>query len=204
MLSRNGLIGLLATAFIICSGSVLPAADSQGQILGGTSNAPIQIEVFSDFQCSACRELYLGTIRQILQEYASKDRVCIIYHEFPLAGHQHSRKAAQYAEAAARLGNQRFLSVMDALFMDQAKWSQDGNIEASISKAIPREDFLKLKKIMQSPAVIQAIDSELKLGVKRNIKSTPTMFINYTGKQQRVEGLVTYLVLKQFIDSILK
>jgi protein-disulfide isomerase len=204
MLNRNGLIGLLAAAFMIFCGSVLPATDSQGQILGGASNAPIQIEVFSDFQCSACRELYLGTIRQMLQEYASKDRICIIYHEFPLAGHRYSRNAAQYAEAAARLGNQRLLSVMDALFMDQAKWSQDGNIEASISKAIPREDFIKLKKIMQSPAVNQAIESGMQLGVKRNIKSTPTMFINYTGKQQRVEGLVTYLVLKQFIDSILK
>jgi protein-disulfide isomerase len=130
--------------------------------------------------------------------------VCIIYHEFPLASHQYSRNAAQYAEAAARLGIQRLLPVMDALFMDQAKWSQDGNIEASISKTMPREDFLKLKKIMQSPGISQAVESESQLGVKKNIKSTPTMFISYSGKEQKVEGLVTYLVLKQFIDSIIK
>jgi protein-disulfide isomerase len=102
------------------------------------------------------------------------------------------------------LGIQRLLPVMDALFMDQAKWSQDGNIEASISKTMPREDFLKLKKIMQSPGISQAVESESQLGVKKNIKSTPTMFISYSGKEQKVEGLVTYLVLKQFIDSIIK
>jgi protein-disulfide isomerase len=204
MLSRSGLIGLLAATFVISCVPVLPAADSEGHILGGSPTAPVRIEVFSDFQCSACREFYLGTVRQMLQEYASKDRVCIIYHEFPLAGHRYSRNAAQYAEAAARLDGQKLLPVMDALFMDQAKWSQDGNIDASISKTMSREDFLRLKKIMQSPGINQAIESGYQLGVKKSIKSTPTMFISYSGKEQKVEGLVTFLVLKQFIDSVLK
>ena len=44
----------------------------------------------------------------------------------------------------------------------------------------------------------------MELGYKMEIKATPTLFIYYTGKQQRVEGLVTYLVMKQFIDSIIK
>jgi protein-disulfide isomerase len=204
MFSRSGLILLLAATSVIWTASVLSAADAPGQVLGGSLNSPVRIEVFSDFQCSACREFYLGTIRQVLQEYSSKDKVCIVYHEFPLAMHRYSRNAAQYAEAAARMGVQRLLPVMDSLFMDQAKWSQDGMLEASISKALPHEDFLKLKKIMESSSIDQAIENEIQLGMKQSVKSTPTIFISYSGKQQKVEGLVTYLVLKQFIDTIVK
>jgi len=204
MWNRSGLMVLLSAIFLQGFYSRSSAADSPGQVLGGSASSPIKIEVFSDFQCSACREFYLGTVRQVLQEYSSNDKVCVIYHEFPLAGHRYSRNAAQYAEAAARISVQRLLQVMDSLFMDQAKWSQDGNIEASISKLLPREDFLKLKKIMRSSSIDQSINDEVQLGLKHNIKSTPTMFIRYSGKQQRVEGLVTYLVLKQFIDTILK
>ena len=93
---------------------------------------------------------------------------------------------------------------MDSLFMDQAKWSQDGNLDAAVSKVLSNEDFLKLKRLMQNPSINQGIEREIQLGIKQQIKSTPTMFISYSGKQQRVEGLVTYLVLKQFIDSIIK
>jgi protein-disulfide isomerase len=204
MLKRSKLILLLATVCMIWPASGQPSEETSGHVLGGALNSPIRIEVFSDFQCSACREFYLRTIRQLLQEYSSKDKVCVIYHEYPLTTHRYSRSAAQYAEAAAQLGVQKLLSVMDSLFMDQAQWTQDGNLEASISKALSREDFLKLKKAMQNPAIDQAINKDIQLAIMQKIKSTPTMIISYTGKQQKVEGLVTYLVLKQFIDSIIK
>ena len=204
MFSRSGLVLLLVMISFVLPTSAQPTGDVPGQILGGSPSSPVRIEVFSDFQCSACREFYLGTIRQVLQDYASKDKVCIVYHEFPLAMHKFSRNAARYAEAAGRLGVHRLLPVMDALFMDQAKWSQDGNLDAAVSKVLPHEDFLKLKKLMQNPSINQVIEREIQLGIKQQIKSTPTMFISYSGKQQRVEGLVTYLVLKQFIDSIIK
>jgi|WetSurSiteA1Bulk_404760.scaffolds.fasta_scaffold04873_4 protein-disulfide isomerase len=204
MLKRSKLILLLATVCMVWTASGRPSEETSGHVLGGALNSPIRIEVFSDFQCSACREFYLRTIRQILQEYSSKDKVCVIYHEYPLTTHRYSRSAAQYAEAAAQLGVQKLLSVMDSLFMDQAQWTQDGNLEASISKALSREDFLKLKKAMQNPAIDQAINKDIQLAITQKIISTPTMIISYTGKQQKVEGLVTYLVLKQFIDSITK
>jgi protein-disulfide isomerase len=175
-----------------------------GQILGGSLNSPIRLEVFSDFQCPACRDLYLGTIRQLLQEYCSKDKVCVIYHEFPLAIHQYSREAARYSEAAARLGQQRLLPVVDSLFTNQTQWAQDGSLESTVSKALSQDDFQKLKKIMQDSSINEAIDKEVQLGVQKEVKSTPTLFIYYIGKQQKVEGVVAYPVLKQFIDSIVK
>ena len=160
--------------------------------------------MFSDFQCSACREFYLGTIRQILQEYSSKDKVRVIYHEFPLEMHKYARDAARYSEAAARLGTKQLLAVMDSLFMDQAIWQENGKIEASIAKVLSKEDFLKLKQILQDSSINLAVESEISLGNKNQIRSTPTSFIRYSGKQQKVEGMITYIVMKQFIDAIIK
>jgi protein-disulfide isomerase len=196
---------LLSVCCAILLAPAWTSAQTDGQILGGSLNSPIRLEVFSDFQCPACRELYLGTIRQVLQEYSSKDKVCVIYHEFPLSTHQYSQEAARYAEAASQLGVQKLLSVMDMLFTDQAQWSQDGKLETSVLKAVGQEDFQKLKKIMQDPGINAEIQKQIKLGVKKEVKSTPTMFIYYPpNKQQKTEGLVTYLVMKGFIDRIVK
>ncbi|MGD0101251.1 MAG: thioredoxin domain-containing protein, partial [Acidobacteriota bacterium] len=42
------------------------SAETSGQILGGAPDAPIRIEVFSDFQCPSCRGLYLDVMRRVL------------------------------------------------------------------------------------------------------------------------------------------
>jgi len=204
MLGRLNFLWFLAEIVLFGFVPYLQAAGSQGQILGGSLKSPVRIEVFSDFQCSACREFYLGTIRQTLREYSSNDRVCVIYHEFPLTGQRYSRLASQYAEAAGHLGVRQLLAVMDALYMDQAKWAQDGKLEESVSRALTHEDFMKLKTIMQSPSINQEINLGIQRALKQNIRSTPTIIIYYSEKNQRVEGHIAYPVLKQFINSILK
>jgi protein-disulfide isomerase len=204
MLRKSRLITVMVLISLALSATLTLSDTAGGRILGGSEKSPVKIDVFSDFQCSACREFYLGTVRQILQEYASKDKVCIVYHEYPLPGHKYSWDASRYAEAAAKLGVKKLLLVMDALFMDQAVWSQDGSIEASMMKALPREDFQKLKQYLKDSDINLSIEREIQLGNNKQIKSTPTLFISYPGKQQKVEGLVTYLVLKQFIDAIVK
>ncbi len=175
-----------------------------GKILGGSLNSPIRIEVFSDLQCSACREFYLHTIRPVLQEYASKDKVCVIYYEFPWSYHKYAREAARYAEAASRLGQRQLLAVLDSIYTEQAQWAQDGNLDATVAKSLSRDEFQKLKKIMQDASINYTIDKQIELANKKDIRATPTMFIYYVGKQQRVDGSVAYLVMKQFIDSIVK
>jgi protein-disulfide isomerase len=180
------------------------AGDPPGQILGGSINSPVRLEVFSDFECPACREYYLGTIKKILEEYSSQDKVCVIYHEFPLRMHRYARQAAQYTEAAYRLGRQQMLQVFDVLYVNQAEWAESGKLEETISKALTAEDFKKVKELAEEPSIKSAIEDEVQLANEKGISSTPTTFIYYIGKQQKVEGVLTHLVLKGFIDKIVK
>jgi protein-disulfide isomerase len=204
MFHRLVSISLVVVCLALWSAPVKSADETTGQILGGSLNSPIRIEVFSDFQCPACRELYLETIRQVLQEYSSKDKVCVIYHEFPLPMHPYAKEAARYAEAAARLGQQKVLPVYESLFSDQPQWAKDGSVELAISKALPSDDIQKLKKALLDSSINADIEKAIQLGLRKEIQSTPTLFISSPGKQQKVEGFVAYAILKQFIDSIVK
>ena len=195
---------LLIAFFLIWPVSLISSEETPGRILGGSADSPIRIDVFSDFQCAHCREFFLETVRKVLKEYSSKDKVCVVYHEFPLSYHQYAREAARYCEAAWRMGAGKLLPVMESIYVDQADWVEDGKLEDSVARALPREDFLKLKEIMKDPSIDQAIDKDIKFGEKENIAATPTLIIRYTGKQKRVEGVVTYLVMKQFIDAVIK
>jgi len=192
---------LLAATFSL----PVQSAEASGQILGGAPDAPIRIEVFSDFQCPSCRGLYLDVMRRVLSDYSSQNKVCVVYHEFPLQIHRYSREAALYAEAVSRLGRQQLLKVYDSLFMDQAQWGEDGKLEESISKAISRADLEKVKKIMQDPGINATVEKEIRLGMQNQIESTPTFFI-YSGQKQlqKVVGLLSYVSLKTYLNTIIK
>jgi protein-disulfide isomerase len=188
----------------VFSSSTRPSEQGSGQILGGSLDAPVRIEVFSDFECPSCRELYLDVMRRVLVDYSSQNKVCLIYHEFPLKIHRYSWDAARFAEAVSRLGREKLLMVYDVLFMDQAQWSVDGKVEASVAKALSRAELQRVKKFLQEPSINAAIEKEIRIGEGRQIRSTPTWFIYARGKEQKVEGRITYISLKQFIDSALK
>jgi protein-disulfide isomerase len=174
-----------------------------GMILSGSLNAPVKIEVFSDFECSACSNFYQAIIRPLLQEYAGRNKVCVIYREFPLNRHKYSRNAAIYCEAAYRLGREKTVRVMDALFAEQARWAKDGNIEAIVAKALSSQDMLKVKAIVRDPSLNLSIDQGVKLGIQKGINGTPTMFVYYQGKMERVEDpqQLKYKTMKDFIDQ---
>jgi protein-disulfide isomerase len=70
----------------------------------GSKTAPISLEVFSDFQCPACKNLYLTTNRRLRDAYVSSGKVYLIERDFPLPMHAYSRVAASYSRAAAHIG----------------------------------------------------------------------------------------------------
>lgn len=182
------------------------ATNKQDELyLCGQPNSPVKIEVFSDFQCPVCGLFYLETIKPLVADYASNNKVYIVYHDFPLDMHPFARKAARFALAAHRLGRERWLRVTDVLYKEQAQWSQDGNIEAVLAKALDPTELVRVKKLATDPTTDAALGQEIMLGQSRSITSTPTIFvITETGHQQRVDQGLSYPVLKDFLDRTLK
>ena len=96
----------------------------------GSKNAPVAMEVFSDYQCPACKTLFNATNRRLMDDYVSVGKVYLIHRDFPLPMHAYSRIAARYARAAAQLGKVETVEL--ALFQNQEKWEQTGDVDGTV------------------------------------------------------------------------
>ncbi|SPD75276.1 putative Twin-arginine translocation pathway signal [uncultured Desulfobacterium sp.] len=189
---------------IVTSVRAQTGAESKDRCVGGGPSAPVRIEVFSCYQCPPCRDFYLETIRPLLKDYGRSSKVCVIYYEFPLKIHDYSREAARYGEAARHLGQEQWQHVSEALYQHLYQWAVDKNFEIVVAPVLSRDEMAGVRKIMEDPSVDQAIDKDIAEGHRRHITGTPTFFIYANGKSKRIVGSVSYPVLKDYIDGLLK
>jgi protein-disulfide isomerase len=167
----------------------------------GSKGAPITMEIFSDFQCPACRTLYESIWHPLMDNYVDTGRVYLIHRDMPLAGHAYSRLAAQYADAAARIG--RFEKVEDVLFTRQNIWEQSGDVDGVVASVLTPAEMAKVRRLVKSPQVDAAIDRDVALGQDYRVTQTPTIIITCKGKPYPVVGAVSYSILRQFLDQLL-
>lgn len=171
----------------------------------GSKGAPITIEVFSDFQCPACRHLYEETLRPLIDDYVATGRVYLVHRDFPLEfAHKYSRQAARYANAAARVG--KFEKVEEALYAKQDSWSKDGNLETVVAAVLTPAEMKKVRQWVQEPAQLDvAINQDMRLGERIPVRQTPTVVVTHRGTTYPLPpGGVNYSLLRQFLDELLK
>ena len=170
----------------------------------GSRSARITVEVFSDFQCPACKRTYQETLRPLIDNYVASGKVYLIHRDFPLAMHSHSREAARWANAAALIG--KFEKVEEALYTKQETWAASGNLEATLAGVLTPSEMKKVRAILAQPAQIDAaIERDVALGKEKRISQTPSLFVIQNGQTTPLPaGGVTYPLLKQYLDYLLK
>jgi protein-disulfide isomerase len=190
----------------------------------GNKNAPITMEVFSDYQCPSCGSFFEQTLKPLLgpDGYVAAGKVYLVHRDFPLEMHPYSAQAARWANAAAKIG--KFQDVDAALWDNQTAWSADGNIEKFVSAAMSPADFKRVQALLK-PCMVPGpkskadrsipeaepgcsvdpfIVQDIGLGYAVPVQATPTFVIVYKGqKYPASSGMVTYPILKQFFDSLL-
>jgi len=176
-----------------------PAGDQPG-CNRGNANAPIRLEVFSDYECPSCRAFYLQTMKQIFTDYADTGKVCVVYREYPT--YPHSRDAARFARAALRVGPAQWGRVVEALYQSQPEWSPTGNIESVVAPALGSEDMAAVRKHLQDPSLDTIIDDDAIMGLKRGVQGTPTSFITAGGQTEKVDGALTYAGMQRRLDRL--
>jgi protein-disulfide isomerase len=167
----------------------------------GSKSAPVTMEVFSDFQCPACKTLFTTTNRQLMDNYVSTGKVYLIHRDFPLPMHAYSRVAARYARAAAQFGKGE--AVEQALFQNQEKWEQNGDVDGTIAAVLSAAEMAKVRALVKGGTLDAAIDKDYALGQVYRVNQTPTTVFHCKGQTYPYAGVMSYDILKQFLDQLL-
>ena len=168
----------------------------------GSPSAPIRIEVFSDFECPACKGLHEQILPLVFKDYVIPGKVYLVSHEFPLRMHQYSREAANYATAAAQLG--KYQQVADALFLNQVAWAANGKVWDTVANVLTPAEAKKVQLLAKDPAVLSEVQRDVDAGTAGGINQTPTMFVSRGAKRFPVAGAVNYNLLRSMLDGLLK
>lgn len=136
----------------------------------GPKNAPVQIVMFSDYQCQYCAqaEPVLAQVRQIYG-----DQVAITFRDFPLPIHSLAVTAAKAANCAAKSG--KYWEFHDALFASQNDLSRDRIRQIAESLGLSMND---LASCFDDAATNADIQHDLEDGHRLGVNSTPTFFVN--------------------------
>jgi protein-disulfide isomerase len=167
----------------------------------GSKTAPVVMEIFSDFQCPACKTLYTATNNKLMDNYVSVGKVYLIHRDFPLSMHAYSRVAARYGRAAAQIG--KFEPVEQALFQNQEKWEQNGDVDGAVAGVLSAADINKVRALVKGGTLDAAIDKDFALGQMYRVSQTPTTVFHCKGQTYPYPGVMSYEILKQFLDQLL-
>jgi protein-disulfide isomerase len=167
----------------------------------GSKTAPVVVEIFSDFQCPACKTLFMTTNRLLMDNYVSTGKVYLVHRDFPLPMHAHSRVAAQYSRAAAQIG--KLEPVEEVLFQNQEKWEQTGDVDGTVASVLSTAEMGKVRALVKSGSLEAALNKDQALGQGYRVNQTPTSVFHANGQTFPYSGVMSWEILRQFLDQLL-
>lgn len=148
----------------------LQAIDTRGLPARGPADAPLEVVVFSDFECPSCAGL-ASALEQISIEHPGKIRE--VFMNYPLRSHPNSWAAAAAALAAGRQG--RFWEFHAALFDNYNQLSPQKINDIARDLKL---DVARLNQEMNHPEVTAALKRDMAEAARLNVGGTPTVFVN--------------------------
>jgi protein-disulfide isomerase len=172
----------------------------------GSPSAPVQIEIYSDFECPACKNFHENVLPLLMRDYVNSGKAYVVSREFPLniPAHKYSREAANYATAAARIG--KYQPVSDTLFFKQTDWSGTGKVWETIAAVLAPPDQKKVQALAKDPGVLSEVQRDVDSAQASRVSQTPTLMIRRGSKQYAFPGPSpeNYMLLRSLIDGFLK
>lgn len=187
----------IGPAVLIVAGAVAAHAQPEFQSRGAP-DAPVEMVVYSDFECPFCRSFALAVLPAVLPEFVEPGTLRLRYAHLPLTGiHPNSTKAALAAHCAGRAGE--FWSYHDYLFVRQPEWNGEPQpdsvwVQYARNLGIAADEF---SECMASDAAAAAVEAQLREGLRAGASGTPTIVIN----GEAVAGLTSYEQLRRRIRA---
>lgn len=144
----------------------------------GRENAPVQIYVFSDFQCPYCRE-EAKVLRQGIEKNHASD-VRVIFKDFPLdAIHPWARTAAHAGHCVANQNGEAFWAFHDWIYDHQGEIKPENVKDKALEFAKTQKlNTEKLSACLADSATDAYVNKTVAEGRALGVQQTPTMFVN--------------------------
>jgi protein-disulfide isomerase len=143
----------------------------------GPKDAPINVVVFSDFECPFCKNA-----ARIIKQVAASDgkNLRFTFRHLPLRMHRWARTAAE-ATACAQLQNgQGFWKLHDMIFDNQATLTVE-NAKSRVLEyvgTISELDLPKLQECLANKTSSAMVSEDIRFALANDITGTPTFFVN--------------------------
>lgn len=153
--------------------------------------APVDIVIYSDFQCPFCRQFAQPT-REMRSNGINGVPVTITFKHFPLPFHVNAQLAHQAAEAAKAQG--KFWEMHDLLFANQAHLRRADLIGYAETLGL---DVARFERDLDSETTKRAIAEDVAEGQRAGITATPSYSIN----RRKYEGTRTMSQLASLLSG---
>jgi protein-disulfide isomerase len=181
---------------------IAPAALADGRTLG-KPDAPVTLEVWSDFQCPVCGQFATLVEPQLITTYVAPGTLRIVHHDAAFQGAKASSSYDESVEAAAgarcAAAQNLYWPFQDWLFANQSGENKGAFADARL-RALATAAGLDVTAWDACRATGQeqaAVKAETKQAQAAGINATPTMTIN----GQTIVGLKSVTELGQMIEA---
>jgi protein-disulfide isomerase len=160
------------------------------------------LEVYSDFQCPACKNFHETILPGLIRDYVQSGKAYLVHREFPLPMHAHAREAARLATAAAKIG--KYSVVCNSLFAKQNEWAANGKVLDAACAPLDAESAKKLRAMAKDPAIEAEVKRDQDRGVALGVNRTPLLVVKKDSRQfPPVDANTNYNLLKHLLDVYL-
>ena len=188
-------------------GVVTPTTIASNDRTLGNANAPVTIDLYSDFRCSYCLIFAVeGTEKSLVDNYIATGKAKLVYHDFLTIdsdGTNASRDAANAAWCAADQG--KFWTMHDWLYANQGPTEDASAFTKSRLSDIGKAaglDMTKFQPCLDSGTHNDAIAAE-ETNKPAEVKGTPAVYVNNKIVVPPTGKPLAYEYVKAAIDAAL-
>ena len=202
ILLQGGSSGTDATNALVTPRSPTPLALADGRAVG-KADAPVTLEVWTDFQCPICGRFAETVEPSLMTKYVTPGVLRIVHHDAAFQGSKSNAPYDESVEAGAgghcAADQGRYWPFQDWVFANQAGENQ-GAFAATRLKEIAAAAGLDMgtwQACIATGDAQTAVRTETTQAVAGGVNATPTMTIN----GQTVVGLRSVAELSAIIDT---
>lgn len=162
-----------------------------GAPVRGSADAPVTIVEFSDFQCPYCAKAQaeLDKVRE-----AYKDKVKLVFKDFPLAFHAQAPKAAEAARCAG--DQEKYWEYHDVLFANNRALDPTNLKKYAADLKLDTSQF---DTCLDSGKYAAAVKKDFVEGSRVGVSGTPAFFVN----GRPLTGAQPFSAFQDMIEEVL-